>query len=145
MSCETYLQKYVPLVKMLVVNQSNRNSLAQQILAMLCHTVFKEWWFLVESFYITHKCNQLPRDVILPLSGLGHGTFVAGVIASYKDCLGFAPDADLYIFRVFTNKQVSSEYVVVFTGLLFHSSDSSAFDVFSYLYNTSQWHRPSLK
>lgn len=39
--------------------------------------------------------------------GLGHGTFVAGVIASYKDCLGFAPDADLYIFRVFTNKQVS--------------------------------------
>lgn len=48
---------------------------------------------------------------MLPVSGLGHGTFVAGVIASYKDCLGFAPDADLYIFRVFTNKQVSSEYV----------------------------------
>ncbi|XP_011631233.1 LOW QUALITY PROTEIN: membrane-bound transcription factor site-1 protease [Pogonomyrmex barbatus] len=40
--------------------------------------------------------------------GLGHGTFVAGVIASSsKDCLGFAPDADLYIFRVFTNAQVS--------------------------------------
>ncbi|PAA56411.1 hypothetical protein BOX15_Mlig029228g2 [Macrostomum lignano] len=39
--------------------------------------------------------------------GLGHGTFVAGVIASYRDCLGFAPDADLYIFRVFTNAQVS--------------------------------------
>lgn len=39
--------------------------------------------------------------------GLGHGTFVAGVVASYKECLGFAPDADLYIFRVFTNNQVS--------------------------------------
>ena len=40
------------------------------------------------------------------LLGLGHGTFVAGVIASNKECLGFAPDADLFIFRVFTNNQV---------------------------------------
>ena len=39
--------------------------------------------------------------------GLGHGTFVAGVIASRKECTGFAPDSDLYIFRVFTNNQVS--------------------------------------
>ncbi|XP_046910732.2 membrane-bound transcription factor site-1 protease [Dermatophagoides farinae] len=39
--------------------------------------------------------------------GLGHGTFVAGVIASSRECLGFAPDAELHIFRVFTNKQVS--------------------------------------
>lgn len=39
--------------------------------------------------------------------GLGHGTFVAGIIASSQDCLGFAPDSDLYIFRVFTNNQVS--------------------------------------
>lgn len=39
--------------------------------------------------------------------GLGHGTFVAGVIASNKECLGFAPDAELHIFRVFTNNQVS--------------------------------------
>jgi len=39
--------------------------------------------------------------------GLGHGTFVAGVIASQTDCLGFAPDAELHIFRVFTNKRVS--------------------------------------
>ena len=35
--------------------------------------------------------------------GLGHGTFVAGVIASQSECLGFAPDVDLHIFRVFTN------------------------------------------
>ncbi|KAK3746384.1 hypothetical protein QZH41_018216 [Actinostola sp. cb2023] len=39
--------------------------------------------------------------------GLGHGTFVAGVIASSQECLGFAPDAELHIFRVFTNNQVS--------------------------------------
>ncbi|XP_076052888.1 membrane-bound transcription factor site-1 protease [Oratosquilla oratoria] len=40
--------------------------------------------------------------------GLGHGTFVAGVIASSgKACLGFAPDAELHIYRVFTNNQVS--------------------------------------
>ena len=38
--------------------------------------------------------------------GLGHGTFVAGVIASSQECLGFAPDAELHIFRVFTNNQV---------------------------------------
>ncbi|XP_067931787.1 membrane-bound transcription factor site-1 protease-like [Watersipora subatra] len=38
---------------------------------------------------------------------IGHGTFVAGIIASSQDCLGFAPDSDLYIFRVFTNNQVS--------------------------------------
>ncbi|XP_038070006.1 membrane-bound transcription factor site-1 protease-like [Patiria miniata] len=39
--------------------------------------------------------------------GLGHGTFVAGVISSTSECKGFAPDANLFIFRVFTNNQVS--------------------------------------
>lgn len=39
---------------------------------------------------------------------LGHGTFVAGVIASSKECLGFAPDSELHVFRVFTNNQVGS-------------------------------------
>ncbi|KAJ9596968.1 hypothetical protein L9F63_011998, partial [Diploptera punctata] len=39
--------------------------------------------------------------------GLGHGTFVAGVIASSQECLGFAPDSELHVFRVFTNNQVS--------------------------------------
>ncbi|KAK3548464.1 hypothetical protein QTP70_013154 [Hemibagrus guttatus] len=39
--------------------------------------------------------------------GLGHGTFVAGVIASMRECQGFAPDSELHIFRVFTNSQVS--------------------------------------
>ncbi|KAF2361197.1 Peptidase S8/S53 domain [Trinorchestia longiramus] len=40
--------------------------------------------------------------------GLGHGTFVAGVVAStHRACLGLAPDAELHIYRVFTNTQVS--------------------------------------
>jgi membrane-bound transcription factor site-1 protease len=39
--------------------------------------------------------------------GLGHGSFVAGVIASSdRECPGFAPDVQLYTFRVFTNDQV---------------------------------------
>jgi subtilisin family serine protease len=43
--------------------------------------------------------------------GLGHGTFVAGVIASSQECLGFAPDAELHVFRVFTNNQVTEKSV----------------------------------
>uniref|UniRef100_H2YTR4 Membrane-bound transcription factor site-1 protease n=1 Tax=Ciona savignyi TaxID=51511 RepID=H2YTR4_CIOSA len=40
--------------------------------------------------------------------GLGHGTFVAGVIGgSSQACPGLAPESDLYIFRVFTINQVS--------------------------------------
>lgn len=39
---------------------------------------------------------------------LGHGTFVASVIAGADDgCAGVAPDADLHIFRVFTSGRVS--------------------------------------
>lgn len=40
--------------------------------------------------------------------GLGHGTFVAGVMASSAECLGFAPDADIHVFRVFTNNQATT-------------------------------------
>lgn len=40
--------------------------------------------------------------------GLGHGSFVAGVIAgTAAACPGLAPDAEIYVFRVFTNDQVS--------------------------------------
>ncbi|XP_046807318.1 membrane-bound transcription factor site-1 protease isoform X2 [Lucilia cuprina] len=39
--------------------------------------------------------------------GVSHGTFVSGIIASSKECLGIAPDVELHIFRVFTNNQVS--------------------------------------
>ena len=46
--------------------------------------------------------------------GLGHGTFVAGVIGgTYSECLGMAPDAQLYIFRVFTNNQVKPLPVIL--------------------------------
>lgn len=42
---------------------------------------------------------------------LGHGTFVAGVISSQDpQCLGFAPDAEIYAFRVFTDAQVFIGY-----------------------------------
>ncbi|RWW12451.1 hypothetical protein BHE74_00012803 [Ensete ventricosum] len=38
---------------------------------------------------------------------LGHGTFVAGVVAGEDaECLGFAPDTEIYAFRVFTDAQV---------------------------------------
>ncbi|EFN59013.1 hypothetical protein CHLNCDRAFT_33771 [Chlorella variabilis] len=40
--------------------------------------------------------------------GLGHGSFVAGVIAGTEPtCPGLAPEVSLYTFRVFTNDQVS--------------------------------------
>jgi membrane-bound transcription factor site-1 protease len=35
------------------------------------------------------------------------GSSVAGVIGSSAECLGFAPDAQLHIFKVFNSKQVS--------------------------------------
>ena len=39
---------------------------------------------------------------------IGHGTFVGGVIAgNHPDCPGFAPEANLYIFRVFTSNKVT--------------------------------------
>ena len=40
--------------------------------------------------------------------GLGHGTFVAGVVAGSDDaCPGLAPEVELHTFRVFTNDQAS--------------------------------------
>ncbi len=37
---------------------------------------------------------------------IGHGLFVAGVIGSNKECLCIAPEAQLHIFKVFTNNHV---------------------------------------
>ena len=55
---------------------------------------------IVERSNWTHE-NKL-------LDQLGHGTFVAGVVASQDaQCPGFAPDAEVYTFKVFTNDQVS--------------------------------------
>ena len=39
--------------------------------------------------------------------GFGHGSFVAGLIASRGDCLGMTPEAELHVFKVFTDQQVS--------------------------------------
>lgn len=52
-------------------------------------------------------CLQAFDFLLPPVTGLGHGTFVAGVIASMRECQGFAPNAELHIFRVFTNNQVA--------------------------------------
>ncbi len=38
---------------------------------------------------------------------IGHGTFVAGLVASSRECLGLAPESNLFIFKVFTDNQVS--------------------------------------
>uniref|UniRef100_A0A7E4VPF7 Peptidase_S8 domain-containing protein n=1 Tax=Panagrellus redivivus TaxID=6233 RepID=A0A7E4VPF7_PANRE len=44
-----------------------------------------------------------------PADKVGHGTFVAGLIASSrKSCSGIAPRANLHIYKVFTKDQVSS-------------------------------------
>lgn len=43
------------------------------------------------------------------LLAIGHGLFVAGVIGSNKECLGIAPEAQLHIFKVFTNNHVGEE------------------------------------
>lgn len=55
--------------------------------------------------YIRERTNWTNENTLD--DGLGHGTFVAGVIASQSECLGFAPDVDIHVFRVFTNDRVS--------------------------------------
>ncbi|KAG0503484.1 hypothetical protein HPP92_003556 [Vanilla planifolia] len=55
---------------------------------------------------IKERTNWTNEDTLN--DNLGHGTFVAGVVAGEnKECLGFAPDTEIYAFRVFTDAQVS--------------------------------------
>ncbi|KAD6795131.1 hypothetical protein E3N88_06027 [Mikania micrantha] len=55
---------------------------------------------------IKERTNWTDEDTLN--DNLGHGTFVAGVIAGEDaECLGFAPDTEIYAFRVFTDAQVS--------------------------------------
>jgi membrane-bound transcription factor site-1 protease len=55
---------------------------------------------------VKDRSNWTHEDTLK--DGLGHGTFVAGVVASQDPaCPGFAPDAEIHTFRVFTNDQVS--------------------------------------
>lgn len=54
---------------------------------------------------IKERTNWTNEDTLN--DNLGHGTFVAGVIAGQdKECLGFAPDTEIYAFRVFTDAQL---------------------------------------
>ena len=56
--------------------------------------------------YIRERTNWTDNDSLD--DELGHGTHVAGIIASHNaDCLGFAPDAQLFVFRVFNSRQLS--------------------------------------
>lgn len=46
----------------------------------------------------THDSNTEDR--------IGHGTFITSVVGSvHKDCPGIAPDAEIYIFKVFTESR----------------------------------------
>ncbi|KAL3642980.1 Membrane-bound transcription factor site-1 protease [Castilleja foliolosa] len=55
---------------------------------------------------IKERTNWTNEDTLN--DNLGHGTFVAGVISGQdEECLGFAPDTEIYAFRVFTDAQVS--------------------------------------
>lgn len=43
-----------------------------------------------------------------PADKIGHGTFIASMIGSVnEDCPGIAPDAEIYIFKVFSNNLFS--------------------------------------
>ena len=56
---------------------------------------------------------------------VGHSSFMAGVIGSHRDCLGFAPDAALYMLRVFDSSQGSSTagFLEAFNFALLHELD----------------------
>lgn len=68
-----------------------------------CHSIY---YNSVSVLFFVTLTQVLTFHIIVYFAGLGHGTFVAGVVASSRECLGFAPDAELHIFRVFTNSQV---------------------------------------
>ncbi|PKU76334.1 membrane-bound transcription factor site-1 protease [Dendrobium catenatum] len=61
---------------------------------------------LERKLMMEERTNWTNEDTLN--DNLGHGTFVAGVIAGEdEECLGFAPDTEIYAFRVFTDAQVS--------------------------------------
>jgi len=69
-------------------------------LLLLVDDGWVEWWGNLQE-----RTNWTNEDTLN--DNLGHGTFVAGVIAGVdSECLGFAPDTEIYAFRVFTDAQV---------------------------------------
>lgn len=66
---------------------------------------------LIDSFDWTDE--EINNDVV------GHGTFVAGVIASnHEQCPGIAPDAELYSFRIFNKKRSNIIFHISYSYLL---------------------------
>lgn len=52
--------------------------------------------------------NYFEQIFLFFFLGVGHGTFVAGIIASTKKkCSGIASESNLHIYKVFTNQQTS--------------------------------------
>lgn len=67
--------------------------------------------------YFQERTNWTNEDTLN--DNLGHGTFVAGVIAGEDaECLGFAPDTEIYAFRVFTDAQVMHTAPYIGTTIL---------------------------
>mmetsp|Transcript_24365 Transcript_24365/g.37741 ORF Transcript_24365/g.37741 Transcript_24365/m.37741 type:complete len:212 (+) Transcript_24365:1170-1805(+) len=61
-----------------------------------------------------------------PADGIGHGTFISGVVGSRnKYCPGIAPDAELYIFKLFSEKMESYTewFLNAFNYVLDHDID----------------------
>lgn len=75
----------------------------------------RQWaWYLK----FQERTNWTNEDTLN--DNVGHGTFVAGVIAGQdEECLGFAPDAEIYAFHVFTDAQVMDCFEYVFQFLFF--------------------------
>lgn len=56
----------------------------------------------------------------------GHGTFVAGMISSSNaDCIGIAPDSEIYILKLFTEDDItySSWFIDAFNWVLDNDID----------------------
>ena len=71
----------------------------------------------------------VPQPCISERCGLdrnGHGTFVAGILSSSnEDCLGIAPDAEIYILKLFTDDDVtySSWFIDAFNFVMDNNID----------------------
>lgn len=73
--------------------------------------------------FIDERTNWTDEETLD--DALGHGTFVAGVIASHQECKGFAPNARLSTFRVFNSRQMSytSWFLDAFNYAIFTKMD----------------------
>lgn len=84
----------------------NEHSLSLNFLFCIYFSLIAESWHLINaSSNFQERTNWTNEDTLN--DNLGHGTFVAGVVAGQDaECLGFAPDTEIYAFRVFTDAQV---------------------------------------